>query len=187
MNIKYLIFGVVYIIGMRLFRYWLDHRRPTNKGRRTPDNIIIQPKCYLVIGILSIVFWTVIVLMVFFLPENKIANYEEGMRLPYALLFSTFLLVPSIFLTMYMANWKIEIQEDRFTYRNMWRVKKTYLYDDVTVKQLSRCTRFYYHKKHIVGISFLQDNCLALEDAIMSYQYKKSKAKKSNEHIVANE
>ena len=44
--------------------------------------------------------------------------------------------------------------------------------------QLSRCTRFYYHKKHIVGISFLQDNCLALEDAIMSYQYKKSKAKK---------
>lgn len=53
--------------------------------------------------------------------------------------------------------------------------------------QLSRCTRFYYHKKHIVGISFLQDNCLALEDAIMSYQYKKSKAKKSNEHIVANE
>ena len=76
----------------------------------------------------------------------------------------------------FQLNWRIEIREDEFEYRNLFRRKKVYKYSEVEVKELSRCTRFYRNGKHIVGISFLQDNCDALENAI--YKYRKEEKKK---------
>ena len=104
-----------------------------------------------------------------------IVNYSiEGRVIVFSILI-IFSILFSLFVFLQL-NWRIEIREDEFEYRNLFRRKKVYKFSEVEVKELSRCTRFYRNGKHIVGISFLQDNCDALENAI--YKYRKEEKKK---------
>lgn len=114
-------------------------------------------------------------LVALFLPEEAIDNYEEGIRLPVFLVTFAFV-IACVWMNIFQINWKIEIMKESFVFQNTFGRKKVYKFSEVEVKELSRCTRFYRNGKHIVGISFLQDNCDALENAI--YKYRKEEKKK---------
>ena len=141
-------------------------------------NIIKQPIAYLWAGVLTVTIGIAISLLALFMPDEMIANYDETEYWVRYILFAVFFAI-SIFCSGFIflqLNWRIEIREDEFEYRNLFRRKKVYKFSEVEVKELSRCTRFYRDGKHIVGISFLQDNCDALENAI--YKYRKEEKKK---------
>ena len=140
-----------------------------------PIKIIRQPKQYLYIGVFCLVLSIGMCLVALFLPEEAIDNYEEGIRIPVFLVTFAFV-IACVWMIVFQINWKIEIMEEAFVFQNTFGKRKTYRFSEVEVKELSRCTRFYRNGKHIVGISFLQDNCDALEKAI--YKYRKEEKKK---------
>ena len=138
-------------------------------------DFIVQPKFYLYGGAFSSLAVLCVAIYILLIPEEMIVNYSIEGRI----IVSSILLVLSALFSLFVffqLNWRIEIGEDEFEYRNLFRRKKVYKYSEVEVKKLSRCTRFYRNGKHIVGISFLQDNCDALEKAI--YKYRKEEKKK---------
>jgi hypothetical protein len=154
------------------------------KNKQDPikdDNIIRQPKQYLYVGIASTILWFCAVLFILFCPERMIADYEDGIRLWLAIPFAGMTL-PGIFIILISVNWKIEVGETEFTFTNTFGRKRTYQYSDVEVRNLKACTRFYHKGKHIVGISFLQENFDALEDAIFAYRYRKMGEGKEDLH-----
>jgi hypothetical protein len=75
-----------------------------------------------------------------------------------------------IFFIILYINWKIEIGVNEFTFTNIFRRKRTYLYKDVKIYQLEDCTKFYYNNKCIAVISKEQENFNALENAVFEYQ-----------------
>ncbi len=111
-----------------------------------------------------------------------IANYEDGMRLP---LFCVFFIIgiPYMLIIMLQANWKIEVGVKEFVFFNTFGRKRTYQYEDVNIKLLSRCVRFYQKNsikdKHIVGVSPLQENWDCLEKAIKAYKKEEKEKKKT--------
>ena len=141
-------------------------------------NTIKQPTAYLWAGILTVTIGLALSLLALFMPDDMIANYDETEYWVRYILFAIFFVISILCSSFifFQLNWRIEIREDEFEYRNLFRRKKVYKYSEVEVKELSRCTRFYRNGKHIVGISFLQDNCDALENAI--YKYRKEEKKK---------
>ena len=141
-------------------------------------NTIKQPTSYLWAGILTVTIGLALSLLALFMPDDMIANYDETEYWVRYILFAIFFVISILCSSFifFQLNWRIEIREDEFEYRNLFRRKKVYKYSEVEVKELSRCTRFYRNGKHIVGISFLQDNCDALENAI--YKYRKEEKKK---------
>lgn len=174
---KYLIFGAISVVLVTILffsRYWLNKRSEKVKVDRNTSNTIRQPKAYLYVGIGGIIIFVAIGLFFLFAPESMIANYEDGLRLPVFFIFLA-ICIPYIFIILLQVNWKIEIGEDEFTFKNILGRENTYKYAEVKVKLLSRCTRFYYNEKHIVGISHLQTNWDALEKAIQNYKKEQKK------------
>lgn len=130
-----------------------------NKKNDNCNNIIRQPKLYAIVGIGGLMIFT-----------SGAAYAFVDNAWPYAIII--LLIVPLyLFFVLLRINWKIEIFADEFEYTNLWRKKRKYKFQEVKVKQLSRSTRIYKNEKHLVGISYLQDNWSALETAI--YRYKK--------------
>ena len=138
-------------------------------------DFIVQPKFYLYGGVFPSLAVLCVGIYILLMPKEMIVNYSiEGRVIVFSILI-IFSILFSLFVFLQL-NWRIEIREDEFEYRNLFRRKKVYKFSEVEVKELSRCTRFYRNGKHIVGISFLQDNCDALEKAI--YKYRKEEKKK---------
>ena len=125
-------------------------------------------KYYLYAGIGGFVVFLAIGLFFVFAPENMIADYEDGIRLPVFLVFAV-LSILSIFISIYQFNWKIEVGKAEFSFTNFFGRKRSYKYESVKVELLSRCTKFYHDEKHIVSVLYLQENWDALEKAIESW------------------
>lgn len=85
------------------------------------------------------------------------------------------LIVWAVWLISLQLNWKIEIKKDEFTFTNTFKKKKTYKYDEIEVRELRACYRYYHNGKHIVGISLLLDDFYMLSEAIAAYWAKKKK------------
>ncbi len=70
-------------------------------------------------------------------------------------------------------NWKIVIEEDCFYFTNTFGIKKQYRYDEIRIKYIRAGYRVYKGKRHIVGISYLQENYDALDKAKRTYDKSK--------------
>lgn len=70
-------------------------------------------------------------------------------------------------------NWKIVIEEDCFYFTNTFGIKKQYRYDEIRIKYIRAGYRVYKGKRHIVGISYLQENYDALDKAKRAYDKSK--------------
>lgn len=181
---KYLIFGaisVVLVIILFFSRYWLNKREITKT--EGINSVIRQPKAYLYVGIGGIIIFVALGLFFLLAPESMIANYEDGVRLPVFFMFIG-ICCPYSLIILLQINWKIEIGEHEFTFKNMFGKKRIYQFEEVEVKLLSRCTRFYKDGKHIVGISYLQPNWDALEKAIQRH---KRELKKNNKKLKSDQ
>ena len=79
------------------------------------------------------------------------------------------------FFVSFQLNWKIEVKKDKFTFTNTFKKKKTYKFDEIEVRELRACYRYYHNGKHIVGILMLLDDFYMLSEAIAAYRAKKKK------------
>ena len=141
-------------------------------------NVIRQPSVYFWAGIITVPIGISLSLLALFMPGEMIANYTETEYWVRYILFAVFLVISilcSLFI-FFQLNWRIDIREDEFEYRNLFRRRMVYKFSEVKVKELKSCTRFYCNGKHIVGISYLQENYDALENAI--YKYRREEKKK---------
>lgn len=174
---RYITLGAV-IIVVTLINALLRKALAKNKAKtaslnkantETANNIIRQPKEYLYAGIIIISSCIFSILFIAFMPEYMIVNYAKGMKLVMISVAMTIMLSGLYFIILQVI-WRIEIKENEFEFTNTFGRKRTYKFDEVEVRHLSRCTRFYKNKKHIVGISMLQENYDALEKAIFRYR-----------------
>ena len=159
------IIAVILIASKWVFKYFQSKKAAKINEDDSVSNIIKQPKLYLGVGIVGVVVFTAGGILAFLTdPEPYYISVFPMVLLSIAIIFVA-------------ALWKIEIKDDEFTFRNMWGIKRTYKYNEVTVRQLERSTRFYRRGKHIVGISYLQDNWDGLQKAIKKYQKNREKQK----------
>lgn len=132
------------------------------KKIKTQSNIssdfIRQPKYYLYVGIGGLIIFTF----------GGIYAYIDN-AWPYSIICGLIDLF-YVWIILLQNNWKIEIGETEFMYRNVFGIRKIYEYNEVAVKKLSRSTRFYINDKRIVTISYLQDNWDALERNIQNFK-----------------
>jgi hypothetical protein len=180
---RYIASGVVIIIVIlinSLLRKSLEKNKDKNNEA---SNIIRQPKQYLYAGILILSICVVLSIFFALLPSSAIAGYVDEYSRLQLFVVPTLLFFPGIYITVLQLNWKIEIKESEFEFTNSFGRKRAYKFDEIDVKQLSRCTRFYKNKKHIVGISMLQENYDSLEKAIFHYRRTKKNAR-NNKSLV---
>lgn len=175
---------VAVVIAIQIITRLIGGKRKKTDKVIKGSKIIRQPKYYLYVGIGGIILFSAGALFSLLAPESMIADYEPGIRLPVALVFFA-ICIPYVLIIMLQANWKIEVGEKEFTFRNAFGKKRTYQYEDVNVKLLSRCVRFYRKNnpkdRHIVGISPLQENWDCLEKTIMAYKKAENAKKKETE------
>lgn len=64
-----------------------------------------------------------------------------------------------ISLLMLGINWRIEIQQDGFVYRNFWRKKKYYKYSEIEIRLCSQAKTFLYkdNKKVLTIPYYIED------------------------------
>lgn len=130
------------------------------EDKNTIKNIIKQPRVYKIGGIISCICIILTTTLCFIFVEELMETI-----LATCIVFVP-LLLGGIVMICYEKNWKIEIQQDDFIYTNLFSKRKTYNLNEVTVKYLKSCYRIYVNEKHIVGISYMQNNNMALADAI---------------------
>lgn len=133
--------------------------------QNTQLNIIKQPRYYFFVGISGLLIFVAISIIAFFFGEES----EKIVWIALYVLFGSFEILCICFIVLQL-NWRIEIREEEFTFRNSFRHSRTYKYNEVEVRELSRCTKFYKDGKHIVSISYLQMNWDALQKAIFEYK-----------------
>ena len=165
---------IVRVYGNRILMYF-NKKEQENAAN---ENLILQPLYYLFAGIFVAVSQLVFFLVFMIVPPVDNENHE----LPWIILaVSVFGLVglSGIFFIMLRLNWRIEIHEDGFSFRNSFRVTKRYSFEEITEVDTGRAYRYYKGKKKILAISMLQPNCFRLAEAFFKWKSKKRVA--SNE------
>lgn len=176
---RYLIFAVsmaAIIILTRLGGNWLSRRASRKPLNEKASNIIRQPKIYLYVGIAGtifcIAFCIALAFAIIFMPAIIFADPEHEINWLRTALQGLLLIMLSIYILLLAANWRVEIGENEFNFRNIWGRKRTYQYDEVEVKLFSASARFYHKGKYIVGISPMQENWTALQNVITAHKRK---------------
>ena len=170
--IKDLSIGISILLS--LVAVWIAFRFIKRRAgkKKTEDHLIFQPKLYFWVGLLfAVITFAVtvfITLAVIFPVEFHLRDPENFTWLIYPAF--GFLIVFGILMAMYGANWKVTICDDCFIYRNIFRIRRKYYFEDVTVKMKSARWDFFQGERKVLSISYLQDNCDALSDAIKTYK-----------------
>lgn len=83
-------------------------------------------------------------------------------------------------ISMFGFNWKVEIYDDYFVHTNFIGVKHRYNYDEIEIRQYNACDRIFLNGKYRFTISYLQDNCDAIDVARARYKHRlKQEAKRA--------
>ena len=135
-------------------------------------SIILQPLFYLLAGIFMVIGSVAILAFFWIAPAVDNANRELPMILFIHFLFGAPFVIGvfSIFLRL---NWRIEIHENGFSFRNVFRVTKRYSFEEITEIDTGRAYHYYKGKKKILAISMLQPNCFLLAEAFSKWKSKK--------------
>lgn len=103
-----------------------------------------------------------IVILLIFVPSIFCNTKEE--RLSCAILFAAIEAIYGL-INIYSINWKVVVDSDCFYFTNMFGKQRRFGYDEVVVKDTGPACKVYKNREYVLGISRLQDNCDALEDA----------------------
>lgn len=113
------------------------------------NNILRMPSIVRNVGIACLAFlcW-VILYILFFQFENC----------PLIIIYGGLIFFP-LSLLMLGINWRIEIQQDGFVYRNFWRKKKYYKYSEIEIRLCSQAKTFLYkdNKKVLTIPYYIED------------------------------
>lgn len=144
------------IIFMFIFSSFINKFNYSNQ--ECIDFKIKQPYWYLYVGILGVVGFNLIG-MIFLFYQKEIISF----------LIMILISLPYILIVIYTKNWEIEFNENGFEYYNIWRNKKSYVYNDVDFINTGRTLKIYYKNKKVVAISFLLTNVDKFEKIYNKY------------------
>lgn len=131
---------------------------------------IRQPNFYMVAGACGTVIMLFAISLAMFVPSITSNTKEE--RFVASILLS-FILNLNEVVGIMGTNWKIALDDDCFYFTNTIGIKKRYRYDEIRIKYIRAGYRVYKGKRHIVGISYLQENYDALDKAKRAYDKSK--------------
>jgi hypothetical protein len=138
-------------------------RNSTQKPKTGESGVLRKPFIYSYIGVLGITIFTLIGVYALLMNFEVVHRYT-GTEWVAAIIF-LLMDLPFIYMILLRANWKIEIEEKAFTYRNVFGKKKVYAYSNVET-MAGRINKYYYNGKLIVGVSHFVENWNDLEKAI---------------------
>ena len=174
--VKFTIFVICIVTFEILFiliKLFIDKKMSSDRTKSIGAlNVIRQPKAFLFVGVAGLIVFSALAFFVLFAPASMLADFDEDMRVPYAVLLFVFCLPYVIFL-LFRLIWRIEVKEDSFMFRNVFGKKKEYGYDDIVVKQTRQGAKIYLNDKRIVNISYFFENWFAFETALSFYKSKK--------------
>ena len=176
---KLLLFGIMagLLVLVRIFGKWFtNYYNAKEQQDEANKNIIRQPLYYLIAGLFSGIGSPALFTFMMIVPAAN--NEKENLPIFLLVLFLVCTLcISGILFALLRLNWRVEIQEDGFTYRNLFRVTKHYLFEEITEKYMGASYRYYKGKKKILTISALQPNCFLLSQALSKWK----KAKREEE------
>lgn len=125
---------------------------------------ILRPRKILFIsGLVGTLLWDI------FIIWCLIANTEEYI---WAAVFAFLFSLLGIWFIMYYLNWRIELRDEEFIFRNMFRKKTTYKYTDIThFKRTQYGFNIYIGKKKISIDCFIQ-GAKEMEKRIQNLHFK---------------
>jgi len=151
-----------------MFSKMLLSRKPKNNDSK----IIVYPRTYINIMLFcSLGFFALyifLLMLALFFP-NKIQDFDNNTIWQMSIIFAL-IIISTIIFTIYLAKFKIIVNDDNFIYINFFRKTKTYLYKDVYTKLIGRSYQCFSNDKLIVKISLLLDNADLLHKNIKNYQ-----------------
>lgn len=150
---------------MKWFSGLIASRLLKRKSKIDESNILRQPQAWgVTIFLLSFVCIAILLLAIIF--PNIFGGKEESVGI---IVFFGVIFLPVMFLYAYLMIWKVEVFESYFKFRSIFKNKKI-SYDNIEVRDVSSGFRFYDNNRHLLSISYLQDNYRLLSDAIKKYQ-----------------
>lgn len=150
------------------------------KSKSNESNIIEYPTSWRIVPILGILVFVIILLLPIFLPE--FINQDSVF---FFVFFFVSIIIVFTYFTVYLFIWKVEVSDSYFLFSRAFRKQQKIAYDNIEMRDVSSGYRFYIDNKHILSISFYQDNYRLLDKAIRSYQkLNKIKIKKEITNIL---
>ena len=129
-----LIYGIIYLINCQL--------NLSDKEIRTKQ--VHLPKQYLYVGVFSVCFWVVLVILTYCLPDVFL-NFDLFPQIVVSLC----ILLGLAIIVMYF-NCRIDLSEDKFTYHTFWGREYTFSYTDIKrIRRTQNTIHLYTQHKHL--------------------------------------
>ena len=131
---------IAFMVSFSIFLKKANYQNQTKINNYT----IKQPHWYLYIGIFGLIGFNLIGI-IFLVYQKEIFSWLSMILIS----------IPYIFVILFERNWKIEFDDTCFTFTNIWKVKKKYLYNQIEIVNTGRAIRCYYNKRKIFALSTL--------------------------------
>ena len=150
------------------------------KSKVNESNVIRQPKSWsMIIFLLSLVLVVILLLAIIF--PSIFGGKEDSLIMIHI---SGVMILLFMLFYAYLVLWEVEVFDSYFRFKSIFKNKKI-SYNNIEVRDVSSGFRFYDNNKHLLSISYLQDNYRILSDAIKKYQKaNKIKIKKSITNVL---
>ena len=129
-----------------IFSFFLKKTNYSNQKKYT-EGVIKQPFWYFYVGVFGIIGFNLIGL-IFLLHQKEIISWIVMLSIS----------LPYIIIIVYSRNWKIEFDDVSFSFTNIWKIKKKYLYNQVEIINNGRALKVYFEKKKVLSVSTLVFN-----------------------------
>lgn len=160
-------FSVAFIL-----RYFINKNRIKQRQAETETDdfsqegyILKMPNMYRVVSSLLIVFWLFVTIIIL------LTQLEDW---PYIIAFGVFSGLPGIIMLICFSLWKVEVQKEKFIYRNFIGKIKVYQYTELEVKYDDKGIKGYFYKdgKKVFSMPYYVENGNKLERVYKKYQTK---------------
>ena len=160
-------FSVAFIL-----RYFINKNRIKQRQAETETDdfsqegyILKMPNMYRVVSSLLIVVWLFVTIIIL------LTQLEDW---PYIIAFGVFSGLPGIIMLICFSLWKVEVQKEKFIYRNFIGKIKVYQYTELEVKYDDKGIKWYFYKdgKKVFSMPYYVENGNKLERVYKKYQTK---------------
>jgi membrane protein YdbS with pleckstrin-like domain len=147
------IIGIISIVVVTIASkyFWQHIKKKVDED--TKSNIIKQPSNYIVVGVMMIIGFAVIIAVIAIFSDV----FESEASIAVIVVFSLGYLL-AIYILLNSLNWKLELFDEYCIHTNIFGKKRTYIYKEIRVVDVSSGFRVYNGKRRIFDISGFQDN-----------------------------
>jgi len=150
---------------MSWFSGFIASKLLKRKSVENETNLIRQPKLWSNSILALSVVWILLLLSPLIAPEIFISSDD----IIGIIIFSSIMLLAFLFFYIYLIVWKVEIFDTYFKFRSIF-TRKQISYNNIEIRNVKSGFRFYDNNKHLLSVSYLQDNYKKLRQSIYIYQ-----------------